>query len=252
MSQTNNRREILLAAAVCAAALLALQAPPLAQPAHIHDYADSRAWAGLPRGLDVLSNLPFALLGAWGLRVLAQLPGAALPAAQRALAALFFLGLALTALASGWYHLRPDDAGLFIDRLGMSVAFAGLLGLGAAAWVSARAGLALAAALLLAGAASAWWCWRSGNLLPWAVLQAGGALLLAALAVLRPRADGLRVRWWAVIALYALAKLCEQADHALYAASGQLLSGHSLKHLLAALAAWPVIGALQALRQNAR
>ncbi len=53
---------------------------------------------------------------------------------------------------------------------------------------------------------------------------------------------------------YALAKLCEPYDQAIYAASGQLLSGHTLQHLIAACAAWPVIAAVASRsgRQNGR
>jgi len=200
----------------------------------------------------VLSNLPFALFGFWGLRVLGRLPAPALDGTQRALATLFFLGLVLTALASGWYHGRADDAGLFVDRLGMSFAFAGLLGLATASRISARAGLGLAPVVLLWGALGAWVCWRLGNLLPWAVLQGAGLALLLVLSVGRPRPGGLVVRGWLIIAVYALAKLCELADHVIFEATAQLISGHSLKHLVAALAAWPVISALQQLGQNAR
>ncbi len=221
----------------------------LAQTPHIHDYADQRAWLGLPCALDVLSNLPFALFGLWGLRVLGRLPAAALDGTQRALAVLFFAGLVLTALASGWYHWRADDAGLFIDRLGMSFAFAGLLGLAVASRISARAGLGLAPVVLFWGVLGAWVCWRVGNLLPWVVLQGAGLVLLLVLSAVHPR--GLAVRGWLIIAVYAAAKLCEQADHAIFQATGELISGHSLKHLVAAFAAWPVISALRALGQNA-
>jgi divalent metal cation (Fe/Co/Zn/Cd) transporter len=61
----------------------------------------------------------------------------------------------------------------------------------------------------------------------------------------------LAVRWGVVVGLYVLAKGLELADHAVFDLSGQLVAGHSLKHLVAACAAWPVIGALQALGQNA-
>jgi hypothetical protein len=52
---------------------------------------------------------------------------------------------------------------------------------------------------------------------------------------------------------YPIAKLLEAGDHETFEASAQLLSGHTLKHIVAALAAWPVIAALAALRpmQNA-
>ena len=48
----------------------------------------------------------------------------------------------------------------------------------------------------------------------------------------------------AVIAWYGAAKLLELSDHAVYEATGQWVAGHSLKHLAAAEAAWPVLRAL--------
>ena len=235
--------------AALALGLLAAFAPPLAQAPHFHDFADQRSWLGMPCALDVLSNLPFAFFGLLGLRVLGRVPQ--LDATQQRLAALFFGGLLVTALGSAVYHWAPDDAGLVVDRLGMTVAFAGLLGLGVAVHLSARAGLALAAVVLLLGPVSvAVWA-AQGNLLPWALLQGGGLVLLLVLAFMKPLPGALAVRWGAVIAIYVVAKLCEQADHTIYQATGEIISGHSLKHLVAAFAAWPVISALRALGQNA-
>jgi len=236
---------------VLALVLLAAFMPPLAQAPHFHDFADQRSWLGLPCALDVLSNLPFALFGLLGLYVLGRVPASALERTQRQLAALFFAGLILTALCSGWYHWQPDNAGLVVDRLGMTVAFAGLLGLGVATHVSGRAAGWFAAAVLLCGPLAVWAWAASGNLLPWALLQGGGMVLLLVLAAVRPLPGALAVRWGAVIAIYAVAKALEQYDAAVYAYLGQLVSGHSLKHLVAAFAAWPVISALRALGQNA-
>lgn len=244
-------RETLLLVAALALISVAWFAPSLAQPAYYHQFADQRAWLGAPCALDVSSNLPFALFGAWGLRVLRRVPAHALDETARRLAALFFIGLVLSALGSAWYHWGPDDAGLVIDRLAMVLAFAGLLGLGAAGHVGTRAGNALAATVLLLGPLSVWVWAANGNLLPWAVLQGAGMALLIVLAFARPMPGALPVLWGMVVALYALAKALELTDHAVYAFSGQLVSGHSLKHVAAALAAWPVIGALRSLGQNA-
>lgn len=237
---------------VLALVLLAAFLPPLAQHAHFHAFADQRAWLGLPCALDVLSNLPFALFGLLGLHVLRRVPATALARPQRQLAALFFGGLIVTALCSAWYHWAPDNAGLVVDRLGMTVAFAGLLGLGVATHVSGRAAGWFAAAVLLCGPLAVWVWAASGNLLPWALLQGGGMVLLLVLAVLPPLRGALAVRWGLVITIYAVAKALEQYDAAVFAAAGQFVSGHSLKHLVAAFAAWPVINALHLLGQNAK
>lgn len=232
---------ILLATVLPLLALAAL-APAVPLPAGYHHFADQRTLAGLPHAMDVLTNLPFALMGAWGLALLRRAPTLAAP--LRALASLFFAGLVLTALCSGIYHLRPDAAGLALDRLGMGLAFAGVLGLAAAERVSARAGLALAALVAATAPVAAVLDWLAGNMTPWTVLQAGGLLLLALLATrpARPRALGFSIL--GVIAWYALAKALELADHALFHALHGAVSGHSLKHVVAALAAGPILAAL--------
>ena len=234
----------------CAVLLLAaLFAPALAQPPHAHDFADARALWGVPCGLDVLSNLSFALIGVLGLLAL---KGRSLAPAQRQCAALFFIGLVATAAASAFFHWAPDAFGLAVDRSGMSVAFAGLLGLIAATQVSDRAGRVTTVALLVLGPISAWTCQATGNVLPWAIVQFGGMLLVLALAFARTRDGALQVGWGWILLAYAAAKLFEANDHAVFDATGQLFSGHTLKHIAAALAAWPVIAALTVLprRQN--
>lgn len=233
-----------------AAALLALAwlAPALPASAGQHGFADRRMFWGIPCAFDVLSNLPFALAGVWGLALLHRVAPRVPDGASRALAALFFAGLLCTAAGSMLYHWQPQDSGLVWDRTGMVLPFAGLLGLAAANRVSARAGWCIGAAWLLAGPLAVL-CWsQRGNLMPWAVVQLGGMLVVLLLALLPRRSGALALRLWAVIALYALAKLFEAADHAVFAATAQTLSGHSIKHLLAAAAAWPVLSALAALR----
>ena len=250
LRQNLSRAEAGLLLGVAALLALALFGPMLPASAHQHTLADQRALWGIPCALDVLSNLPFAIAGLWGLVALRRVAPGMLDAPSRALASLFFAGLVCTAAGSALYHWQPQDAGLLWDRLGMVLPFAGLLGLAGASRVSARAGAAAAGTVLLAGPLAVLWWSHSGNLLPWAVVQLGGMLVVLALACL-PRRDGaLALHLGAVMALYALAKLFEAADHAVFEATGQAVSGHSLKHVLAAAAAWPVLAALAALRHS--
>lgn len=250
LRQNLSRAEAGLLLGVAALLALALFGPVLPASAHQHTLADQRALWGIPCALDVLSNLPFAIAGLWGLVTLRRVAPGMLDAPSRALASLFFAGLVCTAAGSALYHWQPQDAGLLWDRLGMVLPFAGLLGLAGASRVSARAGAAAAGTVLLAGPLAVLWWSHSGNLLPWAVVQLGGMLVVLALACL-PRRDGaLALHLGAVMALYALAKLFEAADHAVFEATGQAVSGHSLKHVLAAAAAWPVLAALAALRHS--
>ena len=236
------RAETTLLAAVAALLLAALLGPALAQPGDYHRFADQRPLGQLPMAMDVLSNFGFALAAVLGGAALVR-ARAALSNVQRAMAALFFCGLLLAAVASGWYHLAPDEAGLAIDRCGMSAAFAGLLGLAAASRVSERAGAGLGLAVLLLGPVAAHIAY-GGNVLPWAVLQFGGMVIVLTLALRPARAAAAPIPLVAVLVAYAFAKLLEINDQAVFDLTGQLVSGHTLKHLAAAAAAAPVIFAL--------
>ena len=246
------KAETLLLLACLGLVVPALFAPAVAQPSRYHEFADQRMLWGLPFAMDVLSNAAFALAGIAGAVALVMLPPRSLSNVQRAMAVLFFTGLVLTAGASSWYHEYPDEGGLAIDRCGMAFAFAGLLGLAAAGRVSERAGAALGLAVLALGPYCAHVAFARGNVLPWALLQFGGMALIIWLAALRPRHGALDIRWSIVLMAYAVAKLLELNDHAIYQLTGQLVSGHTLKHVVAALAAWPVIGAIRTLGRSQR
>jgi hypothetical protein len=249
------KAEGLLLLAGMALLLAALFAPALAQPGHAHDFADQRSLWGIPCALDVLSNFAFLLAGLAGFFALRGARAAGVTCAQRITAELFFIGLVVTAIASSWYHWAPNEVGLALDRHAMAIAFAGLLGLVVATQIGERAGLAMAAAVVLLGTASIQVCLHTGNVLPWALLQFGGMGLVLVLAF-RPTQGGmLHVRWGWVIAAYAMAKLFEAADHVVFEATGQWVAGHTVKHVVAAFAAWPVFSALRAVtrsRQNAK
>ncbi len=257
-ASTTHLRERLLLATCAALTLTAFVAPGLVHP-HDHGFADARGWLGIPCAMDVLSNLAFAGMGLWGLVMLARGRRAGINWLRdaQASALLFFTGLLLTAAGSSWYHWQPDDAGLVWDRAAMVVAFAGMLGLAAGSRVSARAGNALAAYSLVAGlvAVAAWRI--GGNLLPWAIVQFGGMALVLALACMRSLPHALNIPLVVVIVIYALAKGLELADVAVFEFTGGLVSGHTLKHVVASLAAVPVLRALTdwpvpVLRHNAR
>jgi len=257
---TPRERALLLFFAVLL--LLAVVGPALSPPGMaVTPFADERDWFGFPHAMDVLSNLPFAALGVWGLRwlhwhdrthehVQDAVPHYAMtqpPVNLLDCAWMFFAGLILTAAGSAFYHLQPDALRLAADRAGMAVAFAGLIGCAVCERVSARAGWPAAWFVLGTGLLAVVVCQETGNVLPWALIQFGGMVLVLVLALARPAkgAIGLRLGW--VIFFYALAKLFELGDHAIYEATHHLLAGHSLKHLTAALAALPVLHALQAM-----
>ena len=236
---TPQTREKYLTAALFVLALAALFAPALPAAAwHIPHFVDTRAWLGVPNAGDVLSNLAFLAMGVWGSERLRARRDAPVGASW------FFVGLILTCLGSGFYHLDPDmPQRLVADRLGMAVAFAGFLGIAASERISVRAGEAVLVLMMVAGLLAAWVARE--NLTPWVVVQFGGMALAVGLALTRPRPGALGVPLGGVIVFYVLAKLFELGDATIFEATGHFVSGHTLKHLAAALAAWPIIRVLR-------
>jgi hypothetical protein len=215
--------------------------------AHGHPFVDARAFLGIPNACDVLSNLPFFVFGMWGFRALYCAP--TVHRATRQAATVFFVGLLLTCCSSSFYHWAPDAWGLAVDRAGMAVAFAGVLGLACAERVSLRAAPWVWGSVLATGLLAIVLNLYAGAIAPWAVVQFGGMAVVLWMAAQRPLPGALGVRWSVLIAWYVLAKLLELGDATVYEATGHWVSGHSLKHIAASLAAWPVI---EALRHNAR
>ena len=230
------------AAAVAAACLV----PPVPQDPAYHRFADTRALGGVANGWAVLSNLPFVLVGLWGLRQLAAAPaGASAPFIQsreRWAYALFFAGVALTGAGSAYYHWAPDSARLVWDRLPMTVGFMALLAATVTERVSVTAGIVLLPALLLLGAGSvAYWyageLGGAGDLRPYALVQFAPVALISLMLWLFPARYTHGGYLVAVLVIYGAAKVFEAADGAIFS-MGHILSGHTLKHLTAALAAW--------------
>lgn len=211
--------------------------------AHGHPFVDARSLWGIPNALDVLTNLPFALGGLGGFWVIGQ--SRSLPGPVRMVANVFFLGLILTCLGSSYYHWAPTPWGLALDRAGMAVAFAGVLGLVTTDKVSLRAAPVACYGMLLAALTAIALQYAAGHLLPWIIVQFGG-LGLVLWAATRPRTDaGIGIQWGLLVGLYAAAKLLEMGDAVVFEATHMWVSGHSLKHVVASLAAWPVITALR-------
>jgi hypothetical protein len=214
--------------------------PALPQPLEYHDFADQRSMLGVENFVDVASNAGFLVVGLAGLFIVVRRREAFEHPAERWPYAVFFLGVALTAAGSAYYHLAPDNERLFWDRLPMTIAFMSLIAAQVVDRISVRAGVRLLVPMLLAGAASAvYWIVTeragSGNVIPYVVLQAYAVFALLLLAVLHPSryTRGTDIYW--VFAGYVAAKVLEFLDHEVLEFSS-LASGHSLKHLVAALA----------------
>jgi MFS family permease len=211
--------------------------------AHGHAFIDARSFFGIPNCLDVLSNLPFLICGVWGLIALQSAKSMATP--LQAAARVFFIGLIFTCFGSSYYHYAPSDFGLMIDRLGMAVAFAGVISLAAGSRLGAATSERATPVLLILAPLAAIAAYTLHNVVPWAIVQFGGMALIVWLACLPRSKAQPSIHLGALIALYALAKLLEVQDAQVFELTQGIISGHSLKHIAASLAAVPVIAALR-------
>ena len=201
---------------------------PIPQLVNYHQFADQRIVLGLPHGGDVLSNFAFLAAAAYG--AFRMRSASRVHPAQ----ALFVAALALTAAGSTWYHLAPDNVRLVWDRLPIALACAALL---AAAIKEAYPRLLVVlAALVLFGLFSVWWWAATGDLRPYLLIQLTPLVLIPLLQWQSRAPIAQRTAFVMAIILYVVAKMCELADLPIYEAFGAL-SGHTLKHLMAALAA---------------
>jgi hypothetical protein len=234
-----SRPEVFLWGFVAALLVLAMALPGMPQDPDYHQFADARTLMGVPRAMDVLSNIPFLVLG--GIGLVYHLKGrlAYSNSAMRTSGLVFFLGFVLTAVGSAYYHLDPNNWGLAWDRMGMVVAFAGALGLLAAHRVSIRAANLLLPMALAGGVLSVAWFAATDSITPYLIVQFGGIGLVAGASWLPTHGKG--PNWAALIAAYALAKVLEMEDSEVFRLTQGVVSGHTLKHVFAALAVLAVL-----------
>jgi hypothetical protein len=234
-------------------------APPLLQDQEYHRFADTRLFLGVANAADTLSNLAFLIVGGLGLAFLQRertaRHSAGFASSQELTAYwMFFVGVALTSVGSAYYHVAPDDARLVWDRLPMTIAFMSLVAAVVSERVSVRTGAGLLWPLVLLGLASVvYWRWSAlagfENLRPYLAVQYGSiALVLSVSLLYRSR----YTHGWAIFLLaaaYAVAKVVELYDRDIYE-TGRWLSGHTLKHLAAALGIYVLLLALQRRRKR--
>jgi hypothetical protein len=215
-------------AAVSLAGLFLL-VPPIPQNQLYHAFADQRTLCGVPHFWNVISNLPFILVGVLGL----------IHVRRDLSASIFFLGVFLTGFGSPYYHLAQNDRGLFWDRLPMTFAFMAILANVIGERIDERAGRLLLWPLVALGVVSLLVWLRFDDLRLYAWVQFFPVIALPLMFwLLPPKYTGTWL-WFVAAGFYLLAKLLEHYDAAIYSALG-IMSGHPIKHVAAAAAAYAI------------
>ena len=220
---------------------LILSFPAFGQNPEYHNFADRRAFFDIPNFLDVGSNFAFLVVGFAGLIVcfrnrLGNMRNAWI---------ILFAGVTLVSVGSAYYHWNPNNQTLVWDRLPMTIGFMALFAALLGEYISERLGKFLLVPLLLLGFASVvYWHWFD-DLRFYIWVQLIPLLTIPVIMILyRPKYSH---QWMLVAGLgcYALAKITELGDEQIFSFTQDLISGHTIKHLLSALGCLTILLMLQ-------
>ena len=208
--------------------------PAIPQPLEYHNFIDQQSWLNIPNFGDVASNFGFLIFGVWGLLVVQK---TSLENPSKLAWRIFFLGISLTAIGSGYYHWAPSNDTLLWDRLPMTISFMSLVSLVVTQVINESFGKKLLIPLLIIGFSSVFY-WHfteqqgAGDLRPYAIVQFVPLIAIPFILFTYPVTKTLKKGIWLLIVFYILAKFSEALDEVIY--DHFIMSGHSLKHLLAA------------------
>ncbi|MDH5535068.1 MAG: ceramidase [Betaproteobacteria bacterium] len=216
---------------------LVLSMQPIVDPPAYHDFADQRAFIGIPNFLDVVSSIPYLLLGIAGLSACHRMQrGSSWPAWN-----VFFTGIALVGAGSAWYHWNPSSDTIAWDRLPMTLGFTGLFVAILIDYMSLRLGARLLVSAVLVGLFSVVYGYGYDDLRLYAWIQALPLLAISAAVLLYRPTYTRRGHLLLAFAFYALAKAAEMHDREVFTFTAGIVSGHTMKHVLAAFAIWAML-----------
>jgi hypothetical protein len=209
---------------------------PLEDAKSFFNFADKRTLISIPNALDVLSNLPFFFVGIYGFKNLYQ-------SKHELFWFGFFISLSslLTAFSSTYFHWAPTPDTLVPDRLTMTFGFSAIISIIIADRISLKLGHVILTLLIPLGLYSVLgYHWGHLSLRPYILLQYGG-IVYCLIASFLLKANRLPNKvFLGTIGLYVLAKIFEIFDHQVFQVL-ELISGHSIKHIIAALAVFNIL-----------
>ena len=216
--------------------------PPISQDPHYHLFAGDNMRFGIPNCMNVISNIPFVVIGFLGIIKIINRSSILYP---KAALLVFFIGIVLTGAGSAYYHWHPDNHTLLWDRLPMTIAFMSLLSAIVSLHIGDQLGKNFLFPLLLIGAGTVvyWYITEQngiGDLRPYILVQFYPMLFIPLIIFLYPVKGAAGKLLLPMIGFYAVAKYFEYCDEEFYLLT-RAVSGHTLKHLFAAAATLPIV-----------
>lgn len=210
--------------------------PPIPQDVAYHAFAGDEMRWGIANAENVLSNIGFIVVGLTGLIKIRHLPNKTITLMWR----FFFIATIFVGLGSAYYHWLPSNDTLVWDRLPMVLCFGALTACVCTERLNARIGRLLFMPLVMSGILSVLYWWISekhgfGDLRPYILVQYLPMILIPLLILLFPKTPEQNRAYWLLLASYIIAKGFELSDGQIYNLTNHVLSGHTLKHVAAAV-----------------
>ena len=201
---------------------------PIPQDMNYHNFAETRRLVGIRNAWNVLSNLPFLLIGIYGLLFCGQNRQQHAPYSWL----VFFAGISLVSAGSAYYHWMPNNTTLVWDRIPMTIAFMGLfIGL-LSEIIDTRIEKKLLAPAVAIGVFSVVYWWMVDDLRFYGLIQFFPLAVIPLVVMLVPTQYTHGKYLLYGLGFYMAAKVFEAYDREIFSLIN--ISGHSIKHGLAA------------------
>lgn len=203
--------------------------PIMTQPQSYHNFADTRIMWGIPNAFDVLSNFFFLVAGALGISEVLKKAGLLTKKSWF----WFFLSIILIAPGSAYYHWDPNDSTLVWDRIPMSMGFMALYVALLVEHINGSLERYVIPSILLGIISVIVWAVTS-DLRFYFWVQFSSFVTIPLILLLFKSRYTHKIYFLYALVIYGLAKWTEVKDHEIFHGTGDLISGHTLKHVLAA------------------
>jgi Ceramidase len=206
---------------------------PIAQTQDYHNFADHIKLFSIPNFWNLISNLPFVIIGSIGVYSVSK--NFTHYFLQQSYI-WFFVGIILTGFGSGYYHYNPNDTSLIWDRLPMTISFMSFLSIIIGEFINDNFGKKSLYPFLFLGILSIIYWVVLEDLRMYVLVQFLPILLIPIVLFLSKNNLKLKKYFWLILTTYLVAKFLESYDFLIYSSTNKLISGHTLKHFVATIA----------------
>lgn len=197
--------------------------PAIEQSHTYHNFSDNNTFL-IPNFWNVISNIPFILVGGFGLYKLKGIK-------KKVQYVTFFIGIILVGFGSGYYHFSPNNFTLVWDRMPMTIVFMSLLSIIISEFINLKTGYYSLFPMLFLGLLSIIYWVVLKDLRPYVFVQFYPMLAIPVILIFFKSRYNMTYGYWLLFLAYLIAKVFEFYDEQIFA-SLKIISGHSLKHIM--------------------